>query len=50
MPVSMAIAGPAGAAFGLSAVFLLAGIVPALLAVATILLPRLDRDEPAHPL
>jgi MFS family permease len=50
MSVSMAIAGPAGAAFGLSAVFLLAGIVPALLAVAMILLPRLDRDELAHPL
>jgi MFS family permease len=50
MPVSMAIAGPAGAAFGLTAVFLVAGIVPVLLAVAAILLPRLDRDELAHPL
>ncbi|MGH3145559.1 MAG: MFS transporter, partial [Rubrobacter sp.] len=50
MPVSMAIAGPAGAAFGLTAVFLVAGIVPGLLAVAAILLPRLDRDELAHPL
>jgi MFS family permease len=50
MPVSMAIAGPAGAAFGLTAVFLVAGIVPVFLAVAAILLPRLDRDELAHPL
>ena len=50
MPVSMAIAGPAGAAFGLTAVFLVAGIAPGFLAVAAILLPRLDRDELAHPL
>ena len=50
MPVSMAIAGPVGAIFGLAAVFLVAGVVPGLLAVAAILLPRLDRDELAHPL
>jgi MFS family permease len=50
MPVSMAVAGPAGAAFGLTAVFLVAGIVPVLLAAAAILFPRLDRDELAHPL
>jgi hypothetical protein len=49
MPVSMAIAGPAGAAFGLTAVFLVAGFVPMLLAAAAILVPRLDRDELAHP-
>jgi MFS family permease len=50
MPVSMAIAGPAGAAIGLTAVFLVAGIVPGFLAVAAILFPRLDREELAHPL
>ena len=50
MPVSMAIAGPAGAAFGIAAVFLVAGVAPVLLAVAAILIPRLDRDEIAHPL
>jgi MFS family permease len=50
MPVSMAIAGPAGAAFGLTAVFLVAGIVPGFLAVMAIVVPRLDRDELAHPL
>jgi len=50
MPVSMAVAGPAGAAFGLAAVFLVAGVIPVLLAVAAILIPRLDRDELAHPL
>ena len=50
MPVSMAIAGPAGAAFGITAVFIVAGIVPVFLAVAAIVIPRLDRDELAHPL
>jgi hypothetical protein len=45
----MAIAGPAGAAFGVTVVFLVAGILPGFLAAATILLPRLDRDELAHP-
>ena len=50
MPVSMAVAGPAGDAFGVTAVFLVAGIAPGLLAVAAILVPRLDRDELAHPL
>jgi hypothetical protein len=46
----MAIAGPAGAAFGLEAVFLVAGVAPIFLAAAAILIPRLDRDELAHPL
>ena len=50
MPVSMAVAGPAGAAFGLEAVFLVAGVAPVFLAAAAILIPRLDRDELAHPL
>ena len=50
MPVSMAIAGPAGAVFGLTAVFLVAGILPTFFAAAAILLPRLYRDELAHPL
>ena len=50
MPVSMAIAGPAGAAFGLAAVFLGAGVTPVFLAAAAILIPRLDRDELSHPL
>lgn len=50
MPVSMAVAGPAAAVFGLTAVFLVAGILPVFFAAAAILLPRLDRDELAHPL
>jgi MFS family permease len=50
MPVSMAIAGPAGASFGVAEVFLVSGIIPVFLATAAILIPRLDRDELAHPL
>ena len=50
MPVSMAIAGPAGALVGTTAVFLVAGTVPVFLSLAAIYLPRLDRDELAHPL
>lgn len=50
MPVSMAVAGPAGAAFGVAAVFLVAGILPTFLAALAILVPRLDRDEIANPL
>ena len=50
MPVSMAVAGPAGAAFGTTAVFVVAGTAPTFLAAAAILVPRLDRDELAHPL
>ena len=50
MPASMAVAGPAGAVFGLTAVFLVAGIPPMFFAAATILLPRLDRNELARPL
>jgi hypothetical protein len=46
----MALAGPAGAAFGVAAVFLVSGIIPVFLAAAAILIPRLDRDELAHPL
>ncbi len=50
MPVSMAIAGPAGAAFGVAAVFLVSGVIPVFLATAAILVPCLHRDELAHPL
>jgi hypothetical protein len=50
MPVSMAIAGPAGATFGLTAVFLVAGLVPGFLAGAAIIVPRLYRDEMENPL
>jgi len=50
LPASMALAGPAGEAFGLSAVFLVAGIVPVGAAVVALWLGRLRTDELAHPL
>ena len=52
MPVSMAIAGPAGAIFGITAVFIIAGIVPVFLAVAAIdpqARPRRAGPPPDHP-
>jgi MFS family permease len=50
MPISMAFAGPAGDAFGATAVFLVAGLLPIPLAALAILRPRLDLDELANPL
>jgi hypothetical protein len=50
MPISMAVAGPVGESVGLAPAFLVAGLVPPLLAFATLALARLGRDELAHPL
>jgi MFS family permease len=50
MPVSMAVAGPAGELLGIPLTFVLAGLVPVFLAVAAILGWRLPADEIAHPL
>jgi len=50
MPVSMAIAGPVGEAVGLTPTFLVVGVFPTVLAVATLLIARLRTDELAHPL
>ncbi len=50
MPISMAIAGPVGEAIGIAPTFLIAGLVPVLLAVGTLLIARLGPDELAHPL
>lgn len=50
MPMSMALAGPIGEAIGLMPAFLVAGLVPVLLAVGTLLLARLGKDELANPL
>lgn len=50
MPVSMALAGPVSEAIGRTNVFLIAGLVPPVLSVLTIVLARLGRDELAHPL
>jgi MFS family permease len=50
MPVSMAVAGPAGELLGVPITFVLAGLVPVFLAVAAIVGWRLPADEIAHPL
>ncbi|ANJ26522.1 MFS transporter [Agromyces aureus] len=50
MPVSMAVAGPVGEAIGLAPAFLIAGLVPPLVAFATLAIARLGSDELAHPL
>lgn len=50
MPVSMAVAGPAGEAFGLAPTFALVGALAAGAAVLTLVVARLGPDELAHPL
>jgi hypothetical protein len=50
MPISMALAGPFGDAVGIAPAFLVAGLVPVLLAVGTLAIARLGPDELAHPL
>jgi len=50
MPVSMAVAGPLGEAVGYGPVFLVAGLVPPVLAIIAIFAARMPRDELAHPL
>jgi predicted MFS family arabinose efflux permease len=50
MPLSMALAGPVSELVGLTGTFLLAGLVPPVLAVAAVLAWRLPADEIAHPL
>lgn len=50
MPVSMAIAGPAGEKVGLPVVFLIAGVAPLVIGVVAIVAARMTRDEIAHPL
>lgn len=50
MPLSMALAGPVSAAVGLRTTFLVAGLVPLVLAAAAVVLGRLPADELAHPL
>ncbi|HEY7813524.1 MAG TPA: MFS transporter, partial [Nakamurella sp.] len=49
-PISMALAGPFGDAVGIAPAFLVAGLVPVLLAVGTLAIARLGPDELAHPL
>lgn len=50
VPVSVAVAGPLGEAVGLRTVFLVAGLVPPVLAAVTLVAARLPADERAHPL
>ena len=50
MPLSMALAGTVSEVIGLTTTFLLAGLVPPVLAVVAILAARLPEDEIAHPL
>jgi hypothetical protein len=50
MPISMALAGPFGDAVGIAPAFLMAGLVPVLLAVGTLAIAKLGPDELAHPL
>jgi MFS family permease len=49
-PLSMALAGPAGEAFGLSAVFVAAAVIPIGVAAFAYRAGRLHSDELAHPL
>lgn len=50
MPLSMALAGPAGQSFGLPVVFLIAGVAPLIIGLVAIFAARMTRDEIAHPL
>ncbi|SDI15907.1 Predicted arabinose efflux permease, MFS family [Actinokineospora alba] len=50
MPVSMAVAGPVSEAIGLVNTFLIAGLVPAVVAAVAIVWAKLPQDELAHPL
>src|SRR3954447_7353141 len=50
MPLSMALAGTVSEVIGLTTTFMLAGLVPPVLAVVAILAARLPADEIAHPL
>lgn len=50
MPVSMAVAGPAGESLGLPVVFLIAGVAPLVIGIVAIVAARMTRDELANPL
>jgi MFS family permease len=50
MPVSMALAGPIGEGVGIPITFLVAGVVPVVIAVLAIVIFRMPRDEIDNPL
>jgi hypothetical protein len=49
MPLSMALSGPVSEWIGLTTTFLVAALTPPVLAIATLILARLPRDEITHP-
>ena len=50
MPVSMALAGPVSEAIGVRTTFLIAGIVPGIVATIAVVWAKMPADEIAHPL
>lgn len=50
MPISMALAGPLSEAVGMTETFVVAGLLPGVFAVVTVVAARLPADEIAHPL
>ncbi|WP_198938915.1 tetracycline efflux MFS transporter Tet(V) [Mycobacterium sp. NS-7484] len=50
MPVSFAIVGPLSKVVSMESIFLVAGLLPALLAAVAVTAARMPRDELAHPL
>jgi hypothetical protein len=50
LPLSMALAGPVGERIGIPTAFLVAALVPPLLAAVALVAWRLPADELAHPL
>ena len=50
LPLSMALAGPVSGVLGMRTTFLLAGVVPGVVALVALLAARLPQDELAHPL
>jgi len=50
MPVSMALAGPVGESLGIPITFVIAGLVPVVIAVLALVVFRMPKDELEHPL
>jgi hypothetical protein len=50
MPVSMALAGPVGEGLGIPITFVIAGLVPVVIAVLALAIFRMPKDELEHPL
>ena len=50
LPLSMVLAGPAADAFGITAVFIGAGVIPAIVGPVALFAGHLRADELSHPL